>query len=968
MIKCNTMKTFLEFVAEDIIRKYGTDLSRIAVVFPNKRASLFLNEHLARIAGKPIWSPAYITISDLFRQHSALTVGDPVKLTCDIHKSFTECTGIEESLDHFYGWGQLLLADFDDLDKNMADASKALANIRDIHEFDDISYLTEGQKQMLRKFFSNFSENHNTALKERFLKMWSHLYDIYVNYQARLRSQGIAYEGMLYRDVATDEMVDFRYDTYLFVGFNVIQRVEQTMFSRLQKAGKARFYWDFDKYYMPSSLKGQHIMNEAGRYIAQYLQAFPNEFDVDDAALYDSFSRPKKIAYIAASTENIQARYISTWLKEHDRYKDGRRTAIVMCDEKLLQAVIHCIPEEVEKINITTGFPLANTPISSYITQLLALQANGYSAAKGRFRSRYVSQVLSHPYGIYMSKGCSALIEKLKNGGHSFVEPAALAVDEQLKLLFTPAENNAELVKWMLDVLRITASNANSNDPLLQESLFRMFTLLNRVSGLIESGDLAVDSATLQKLISQLVASTSIPFHGEPAEGVQIMGVLETRNLDFDHVLILSCNEGNMPKGVNDSSFIPHSVRKAYGLTTIDNKVAVYAYYFSRLLQRAKDITITYNDSTEDGHTGEMSRFMLQLMVESGLDIKRAALQAGQSRMFNEPRNIAKDEDTMRRINAIKCLSPTAINRYMRCPLQFYYNNVAGLREPDEVNEDEIDNRVFGNIFHEASEKVYTQLIGTGRIITAGMIDNALKRREQLARIVDEVFSEIVFNAGKGNALRPEYNGLQLINREVIIRYLVRLLEIDRSLTPFTILNLEGNVDFRIVIQAETERKTIQIGGRIDRMDQITDTASGAERIRIVDYKTGGSKPKSPINSVDDIFCVPPAPERHADYYLQTMLYALIVSSEKRYNPQELPVSPALLFIQHTKEDGYDPTLRIGKERITDIKEHEEAFLERLQAVVGDIFNPALPFIPTSDTAACARCPYASLCGIHGKS
>lgn len=957
------MKSFLEYVAEDILMKYGTNLSHIAVVFPNKRAALFLNEHLARKVGKPIWSPSYITISDLFRQHSPLTVGDPIKLICDIHKSFIEETGIEETLDHFYGWGQLLLSDFDDIDKNMADASKVFSNMRDIHELDDISYLTEEQKEMLRKFFSNFSEDHNSIIKERFLKLWCHFEDIYNNFKQRLRSQGITYEGMLYRDVATDEAVVFNYDTYLFVGFNVIQKVEQQVFTRLKKEGKAHFYWDFDKDYMPK--KGDKFAtNEAGHYVSQYLEPFPNELDTADNDIYGNLSKPKDITFISASTENIQARYISKWIRENDRYKAGRKTAIVLCDESLLQTVIHCVPNEVEKVNITTGYPLANSPVSSYVSQLLALQINGYSAARGRFRLKYVSQILTHPYTEYISCNRQTLLEGLRLEGRFLVSPTRLAIDKPLGLLFRAVNDNAALTLWVLDMLRTIASNATEKDPLFKESVFRMYTLINRVSELIKSGDLAVDNITLQKLIGQLVAATSIPFHGEPAEGVQIMGVLETRNLDFEHVLVLSCNEGNMPKGVNDSSFIPYSIRKAYGLTTIDNKVAIYAYYFNRLLQRAGDVSIAYNNSTEDGHTGEMSRFMLQLLVEKGHDIKRIALQAGQSRLFNERHKIEKDDAVMARLNDISYLSPTAINRFLRCPLQFYYNNVAGIKEPDDIGEDTIDNRVFGNLFHDASEMVYKQLLGIDRTITTSAIDNILKHRELIARIVDETFSEVLFNIKKGSGERPEYNGLQLINREVIIRYIVRLLEIDRSMAPFRIKALEGEVFDELKLTINGEQKTVKIGGRIDRMDQATNRETQAEHIRIVDYKTGGSVFKNNIGTLEDIFKTPPEQGKHADYYLQALLYSMIVRHKSEYNKQNLPVSPALLFIQHTYEEGYDPTLKIGKEKINDIKEYADAFKKHLESVVCNIFNPHEPFRPTDDSATCNLCPYAGMCGI----
>lgn len=247
------MKKFLEYVAEDIISKYGTDLSRIAVVFPNKRASLFLNELLAKQARHPIWSPAYITISEFFNQHSKLTIGDSIKLICDIHKSFTECTGIDETLDHFYGWGQMLISDFDDIDKNMADASQVFRNVKNLHELDDISYLDDEQKKILKRFFSNFTDDNNSELKKRFMQLWCHLEDIYNNFRVRLKHQGIAYEGMMYREVASDPAIAYRYDTYIFIGFNVIQKVEQQVFMRLYKEKKARFYWDFDKYYMQKS-------------------------------------------------------------------------------------------------------------------------------------------------------------------------------------------------------------------------------------------------------------------------------------------------------------------------------------------------------------------------------------------------------------------------------------------------------------------------------------------------------------------------------------------------------------------------------------------------------------------------------------------------------------------------------------------------------------------------------------------
>ncbi|MFQ9996744.1 MAG: PD-(D/E)XK nuclease family protein, partial [Hoylesella buccalis] len=257
--------SFLKYVAQDLIAKFGQDLSRVAVVFPNKRASLFMNEQLACLSDRPIWSPSYITISDLFRRHSHLTVGDSIKLICDLHKSFNACTGSDETLDKFYGWGQLLLSDFDDIDKNMVDADKVFANLRDIHEFDDVSYLSEEQKKILQAFFKSFDEDHDTELKRRFLNLWSHFKVIYHDFNQRLSVQGIAYEGALYRQVAQNEDIEFEYEQYVFVGFNVLQKVEQALFKRLKDMGKAMFYWDFDRYYLADGKQ------DAGHIIRQYL-------------------------------------------------------------------------------------------------------------------------------------------------------------------------------------------------------------------------------------------------------------------------------------------------------------------------------------------------------------------------------------------------------------------------------------------------------------------------------------------------------------------------------------------------------------------------------------------------------------------------------------------------------------------------------------------------------------------------
>ena len=978
-------KTFLEYVAEDIIGKYGTDLSRIAVVFPNKRAALFLNEHLARLAGQPVWSPAYITISDLFRQHTDLKTADPIKLICDIHKSFTKCTGIDETLDHFYGWGQLLLADFDDIDKNMADADSIFCNLKDIHELDDISYLDNEQKEMLKRFFANFSDDIESELKKRFLSLWSHFGDIYHDYNRRLTEQGIGYEGAIYRKVVSEETLHLKYDKYLFVGFNLLQKVERVLFNRLMKEGKAKFYWDFDEYYMPSPSplpSGGALVSSAPRTSAptnlttspsQHLNIsdFPNELDNTDRDIYANMRRPKRIRFISSPTENAQARFASNWLLENERYRAGRKTAVVMCDESILLPLMHSLPPEADKVNITSGFPLAMTPVASLVMLLFDLYTLGLRKKGTAFNPHYLKKLMAHPYarhlqevhlkGVHLSQVHQEEEQQTIGDNSGCMGMAGMPYPPTSAALL---HHIATLIK------QVGIATKPEGDALTQESVFRMFTILNRLATLADSGDLVVDNTTLRRLVSQLVGAASIPFHGEPVIGVQIMGVLETRNIDFDNVLLLSCNEGNMPKGVNDSSFIPYSIRKAHGLTTIDNKVAIYSYYFHRLLQRAGDITIAYNNSTDNGHTGEMSRFMLQLLVESGQKIDHYSLTAKNQPTPLMPKPIEKDEAALSKLEEMSRLSPSAINTYIRCKLAFYYQYIAHIKEPDSDPET-IDNRLFGNIFHRAAYLIYKDITDHSQVIEKAHIQAYLSNRKLLASVVDRAFEE---EECKTN------NGLQIINREVIIEYITKLLKIDQQLCPFSILAMEEEakvytqLSFTIpsggalkggalVSSAPTKLYNLTIGGIIDRLDVVTDKQTGKRRIRVVDYKTG-NKPSSAIKSIEEVFDPKNIASKHSNYFLQAILYSLIVSRSKEWNGANDTVSPALLFIKQATTNDYDPTLCIDKHPISDVTVYEEEFLTKLKETVADMYSPDAAFTPTDDRKKCELCPYRMLCGL----
>ena len=953
--------TFLEHVAQDIIARFGTNLATTAVVFPNKRASLFMNEYLTRIADKPIWSPAYITISDLFRRHSSLEVADQIELICRLYAVYSKHVSMqgaaaEYSLDHFYGWGELLLADFDDLDKNMGDADKIFADLSSYQQLTTApaDMLDETQLSQLRRLFGYFAET-DSELKARFNELWGKLPDIYHDFRNGLAKDGLAYEGMLYRNVAEEPDIDFRYDNYLFVGFNMMQQVEQQMCRRLKAQGKALFYWDFDHYYLdPKSCEAK---SEAGIYIAKYLEQFPNALPSADDSLYNNIGKPKDITYISAQTDNIQAKLIPQWLEQKGRKEAGRHTAIVLADEKLLPTVVSNIPPGIP-VNITTGYPLALSPAASLLNLLITLRTDGLRPDGCSFRLKAVSSLLTHPYIIYISDQAMKLRSKLLDERKYFPTCKELTIDEGTGLLFRqPAEpsDTAETITWMAEVMEFIRQHSGSNDdPFFQEPIFRSFTLTNRITLLSDRGLLDIKPQTLERLLSQIVSSTSVPFHGEPAEGVQVMGVLETRNLDFDHILFLSCNEGNMPKGVNDSSFIPYSIRKFYGLTTIDNKVAIYAYYFNRLIQRATDITLTYNTTTEGTHTSEMSRFMLQMMVEGPHTISRESLLAGQTPMRTVQKAVSKTDDIIRKLLTPKkeaklpSISPSALGMYLNCQLRFFFAHVAGLREDEDEEDEDIDARIFGNIFHSAAEFLYCGKIG--RILQA---EDLRKLHKEVDSCVEKAFVKELFGQDPTTARLGRLNGLQEINSEVIKKYLHRLVEADMAKAPLTILATEKWVEREFSTMVGGKVVTCKFGGIIDRVDR---TESDG-KIRIVDYKTG-RYPSSWPKTVDEIFDSERNTSIPANYYLQTMLYSSIVRAQ---NPQT-PVVPALLYIQRASNKDYDPTLTFAKEPIGDISDYDDEFNQMLQQLVGEMFSTDIDFAPTTDRTRCERCPFAQLC------
>ena len=961
------MEPFLKIVAEDLYRKYGAQgsgLADITVVFPNRRARLFFDDFLSACSSKPVWSPQYTTIEELFQSQSDLRPADRIEMVTLLHRIYQEELQTDESLDSFWSWGELMLADFDDVDRNLAPAGQLFSLLREQREMTDLSFLTPEQAKALEQFFGEMKNAQPTQLREHYQAVWSVLGNIYERFGKLLADKGIGYNGMIQRRVIanldTERLTAGR---YAFVGFNSLDGAERELFRAIQKAGKALFYWDYDPAYTESSL-----LHEAGRFLRDNLKEFPNELPRE---LFNDMHKAR-LTIVEASTDNAQARFIPQWLGSLNVEKAGKETAIVLADENLLQPVLHSIPQErIGSVNITMGYKLSETSLFSLVTALIDMQRLA-SRNKGKLSIQSISRILSNPMTAALSSDASKILAELRKTRRMFPDTATLKADEKLAAFFTPVTDNLSLLQYLQNVLKalVPVIRERADDtlfqPLNQESLYRIYTQINRLYTLAESGNLEICTDTLCRLIRSVLSTTTVPFHGEPAVGMQIMGLIETRNLDFRNVLLLSAQEGTLPKSGQNASFIPYNIRVAFGLTTMQDKSAVSSYNFHHLLQRAENVTMVYNGNADAPGIGkgQISRYLLQLIV-SGAEIQRVTLKPDRSDTDVTPLSVQKTNAVLEELcrqydysNKKSFLSPSALNKYMDCKLQFYLAQIAGLKKPDETDTD-IDFAMFGTLFHKSAELTYNYLASEtpDSTVTSQNIEALLKDHAKLDGFVQQAFTLEYFN--KRPISKTDYSGTQAINYEVILKYLRQILRMDMELyAPFQYIGSEsdGYTHYITVpnpLQSGSQLQ-IRLKGIIDRID----LKDGI--LRIVDYKTGKDKGKP--GTVDDLF-PPTESKKRKSQAFQIMYYAYIMSMQPQFSKYRL--APTLLYTRTsskpTKEDIY---YKLGTDYLTDFSAQcGQEFEERLKNIISEIFNPDITFDPTDDKETCRNCDFSQLCG-----
>ena len=946
---------FLSLVARDLLSRFGTDLSEVIVVFPNIRASLFFNNYLYREAQTPLWSPQYRSIESLFEQASPLRKGDTIQLIGELYETYLNVYNAyaeipsTETLDEFFFFGEILLNDFDDVDKNLVNARILFSNLQDLDALrDDFSHLSEEQIQALTRYFKHAFQGE-TSLKTAFWNIWNILGEVYRAFKEKLTAQNIAYPGMLMRSVIENEESMFSGKHYVFVGFNVLSRCEEELFQRLKD--NASFYWDYDTYY---------LANEAGRFIQKNIRKFGSALD---KSLFDTFlSTPKEITFLASPSESGQSAVVEPWIESLHQPPSFTQpdSAIVLCNENLLPIVMHAVPpEKVENVNITMGFPITQTAICSFLQVVAEMQIKGYRASDRSFYYKQVLPVLRHPYTALIFPEASE-IEKALTQNNVF-SPTL----EQLKnpLLFSHASNTLSLARYLLDLIeKIGQSYENESvfsrtyNGLYQEAIFRAYQVVNRLYGLLSTGNWKLEKTTFLRLLRKLLSTVQIPFHGEPVKGLQIMGVLETRALDFKNVLLLNVNEGFMPGSVQENTFIPQFLRKHFGMSTVEHQDSIYAYYFYRLIQRAEKITLVYHtDQTQTGKA-EISRFLLQLLIDPRLKdtIRRFSLQTPVQSFQSQAIVIEKNEAILELLKKsydlntqqrTYRLSPTALNTFINCSYKFYLQYIKGLRNPNELA-DELDNSVFGLIFHRSAEFLYREISAhcLPFTIQAERFDEYLEYPHKIKNLVLRAFEREYFKDRK--VVEEDFNGEQLINFHVICKMLERLIRFDRQHAPFILHGLEYPIDCDFDLPEQNIR--VSVGGIIDRLQE----KDG--KYELLDYKTSGKAKE--YKSLKELF---EQKNDRASHIFQTFVYSSALLQKENFNA---PVIPELVYLQQIAKENYSPVVLHEKEPIDDFRQLDDDFRQLLSDKIAEIFNPKLPFVQTEITQTCEYCDFREMC------
>lgn len=911
------MLSFLEEVADQSLQLQDHP-ERLVYVLPNKRAGSFLKSIIAKKLKKAVFAPKIYSIEAFVEEISGLEYTSNTQLLFELYQAYLNTSpDTADSFFDFCKWGQTLIQDFNEIDRYLIDPHKLFSYLSDVRKLEQWTATAE-----------------KTPLMEGYLRFWNTLEPIYHNFCQILLEKSLGYQGLVYRK-ACETLEAYMEATglyeYVFLGFNALNKAESKIIRYILEKGRGQIYWDADTSFVEDKV------HAAGYFIRQHMKTWPFLAGNRMKGLSGYYSSHKKI-HIAAIPKNVaQAKYVGMLLKQLHTERNGslENTALVLGDEALLNPILHSIPEEIGAINITMGYPLAHTPLEGLFAHLFELYL--YMEPKGWFY-RNVTSLLSHPYiePLFVRNKINhaqVLLTAIKEKNWIYLTSGNLhavpGIPPQLiKMLFfeKPATPEYFISKCAELILALKSHFQKDNQPIILEQLYHFYMLFNQLGEYVSLYPYVKDIRTLQSLYHTLLSVENVDFMGEPMEGLQVMGMLESRNLDFDTVILTSVNEGILPAGKSNNSMIPYDLKREFGLPTFKEKDAVYSYHFYRLLQRAKRVYLLYNTEPDVLEGGEKSRFISQLLTDpnSKATIEHRVATPEILPHAREPEVVSKDETVMEKLRerAARGFSPTSLANYIRNPIDFYKKTILGIDEAQEVDES-ITTSVFGTIIHAVLEELYQPFIGQ-------YFDPGALRllRPKIKEAVRTHFAR----AYPGTDIEK---GRNLIAFNVLVRYLERLIEMEAThVQRHSIKLLALEKEMKVTLEVPGLDFPIYLRGIIDRVDFCE------EGIRIIDYKTGNVVPKNveiaDWNELTDNYDLSKA--------FQLLCYASMYSEEEGISSLNAGIISlknlnAGLLLFAIKEAGR----RSGKETVIN-EEILSIFRERLGHLLQQIFDPDLPF------------------------
>lgn len=958
------MIPFLYNVAKAYFKEYGNQVSNFTFVFPNRRAGLFFQKYLSQIAKRPIFSPEILTISDLFSRLSGLTVSDRIEQLFILYDEYKRISHTEETFDEFLFWGEMLLNDFDDVDKYMVDAEQLFSNIQDLKEIDaGFAYLTEEQIVAIRRFWSSFIPVGDSDRKKEFIEMWQVLFELYSSLRSKLKERGFAYEGMIFREVAEkakqNEELDLPSDKIVFVGLNAHSFSEEQLLRYLQRKGIADFYWDY------SSSLVKDSDNKASAFIEKNKLLFPSQLHLEPEEI--SFEKPI-LEVIGIPSAVGQAKFVNKIVK--DLIADNQlsspdqalNTAVVLSDENLLLPTLYSIPEEIDTINVTMGYGLANSSISGLMDLIFELQRNVRESGGLKYHYfRFVLPILSHRYILsIVGDGARELRQNIIKYNKIQISISDFDFNPLLKRIFQPVSGWSELASYLRDILAHIQSSLSfqkdDSDDLSARSIdmecefvIEYYKTINKMEDALirVSTDMKVE--TYIKLLKKLIVGITVPFSGEPLSGLQVMGILETRALDFENLIMLSMNEGIFPMKKAANSFIPYNLRRGFGLPAYEHQDSIFAYHFYRLINRAKRIYILYDTRTEGLQGGEVSRYFYQLkhLYSDTFEIREHLAVYEISSAESTSISVEKTPVVLDKLKSFstgeRSLSASSINLYLDCPLQFYFSIVEGLVDEAEISET-IEANTFGSIFHSVMEWIYQPY--KGRILGSDILRKIQKDNVAITSLIEQSFARNYFKSEKIRKL----TGQNYLTGEVLRRYIKKVIETDAKLAPFIYLNSEKKINEEYLLPSG---RTVFLKGFIDRVDEVDG------HTRIIDYKTG--RGSLVYKAMSDLF--DKSLKDRPKAVMQVFMYAHLYLNEF---PGAV-LESGIYYLRNLFDQTFNPLVEYRKSKdekilISDFAEFREEFKEYFDNCLEEIFDEKVPFDQTKTGKPCEWCSFTGIC------